>query len=751
MHRLARFCGVVLLCVVGFACSGSGKASRDYVENGNRLLKEGKTQEAIIEYRNAIKEDPNSGQARYQLAEAYANGGNAAAAVREYVRAADLLPQETIVQVKASQYLMRVGRFDDAKTRLKAVIDRDPANAEAQVLYGNAMAGLNDLDGAVRQLEDAIRLEPGRANSYSSLAALKLKQGAEDEARAAFEKAVELDARSLTAWLSLANFRWSTGKLDGAEMAFKKALELSPDNGLANRALAVFYMGSGRAAEAEPYFQNIAASTRSSDANLQLADYYFSQNRAADADKVLRSLARDRRAQSEVESRLAAIAYSSNKAQANSMLDKALAADPASVTANLQKARWLAAEGNFKAARDRAEAAAKADPKSVPAKYMLGTMQVALRQPQEAAASFKDVLALNPRVSEAQLYLSRISLSAGQPDAAVAYAESAVANAPDDSGAKAELVRGLLGKRETARAEQELAPLVKAYPKAAQIQALDAMLKLQRNDTKGAREAYARALAINPDLLDAIDGITLIDLTEGGAAVARRLVEARLATKPNNPELLILAGRVYGVQRDFKNAETVLRKAITVEPSIMTAYNLLATVYLATGRLDSARMEFDELSKRNPRDLGSRTMAALILHSQRKFEDATKRYEDIIRAEPDAAVAGNNLAMLYSTDSSRLNDALRLANRAAETLPDNAEVQDTLGVIYMKKGLPALAVPAFQKSAAKSPGNASYHLHLAEALKQAGDEAEARRSVTTALKLKPDYSEAKTLLASLKG
>jgi putative PEP-CTERM system TPR-repeat lipoprotein len=751
MNRLAGLYWIVLLCVAAGACSGSGKASGDYVENGNRLLKEGKTQEAIIEYRNAIKEDPKSGHARYQLAEAYANGGNTVAATREYVRAADLLPQETLVQIKASQYLMTTGQFDDAKTRLKAVIDRDPSNAEAQVLYGNAMAGLNDLNGAVRQLEDAIRLEPGRANSYSSLAALKLKQGAADEARAAFEKAVELDARSLTAWLSLANFRWSTGELDGAEMAFKKALELSPDHVLANRALAVFYMGSGRAAEAEPYFKTIAAASRSSEANLQLADYYFAQNRAADADKVLRGLARDRRAQAEVEARLAAIAYSSNKAQANSMLDKALAADPANVTANLQKARWLAAEGHFKAAKARAEDAAKADPKSVPARYMLGTIQVALRQPEEAAASFKEVLALNPRVAEAQLYLSRISLSAGRPDAAVSYAESAVANAPEDSGAKAELVRGLLAQRETARAEQELAPLVKAHPQAAQIQALDAMLKLQRNDTKGAREAYARALAINPDLLDAIDGITLIDLTEGRAADARRLIETRLAANPNNPELLILAGRVYGVQRDFQNAETVLRKAITVEPSIMMAYNLLATVYLATGKLESARVEFDELSKRNPRDLGSRTMAALILHSQRKFADATKRYEDIVAADPGAAVAGNNLAMLYSTDGSRLNDALRLANRAAETLPDNAEVQDTIGLIYLKKGLPALAVPAFQKSAAKSPGNASYHLHLAEALKQAGDVAEARRSVTTALKLKPDYNEAKTLLASLKG
>jgi tetratricopeptide (TPR) repeat protein len=144
-------------------------------------------------------------------------------------------------------------------------------------------------------------------------------------------------------------------------------------------------------------------------------------------------------------------------------------------------------------------------------------------------------------------------------------------------------------------------------------------------------------------------------------------------------------------------------------------------------------------------------MAALILHSQQKLPEAKKRYEKIMDLDPTAAVAANNLAWIYAEEGDRLDDALRLAQQAAARLPDNAEVQDTIGWIYYKKELPALAIPAFERSAEKVPDNASYHYHLALALKKAGNAERALRAVEQAIRLKPDYAEAKTLLASLKG
>jgi len=208
---------------------------------------------------------------------------------------------------------------------------------------------------------------------------------------------------------------------------------------------------------------------------------------------------------------------------------------------------------------------------------------------------------------------------------------------------------------------------------------------------------------------------------------------------------------VYGAQRDFARAETTLRAAIQKDPGVSRAYSMLAAVLLSSGKLEAARVEFDQMGQRDPKNVGALTMAAMIVHSQNKIDDARKRYEAIVNADPTAAVAANNLAWLYQEAGDKLDDALRLAQSAASRLPESSEVQDTIGMIYIKKELPALAVPAFEKSVEKAPDNASYHYHLALALSKAGSAQRARQAAEQAIKLKPDYAEAQKLLAQVKG
>ena len=54
----------------------------------------GEYAEAIIEYRNARALDPTSGEARMKLAEAFMQAGDFGNALQEFVRAADLLPDD---------------------------------------------------------------------------------------------------------------------------------------------------------------------------------------------------------------------------------------------------------------------------------------------------------------------------------------------------------------------------------------------------------------------------------------------------------------------------------------------------------------------------------------------------------------------------------------------------------------------------------------------------------------------------------
>ncbi len=76
-------------------------------------------------------------------------------------------------------------------------------------------------------------------------------------------------------------------------------------------------------------------------------------------------------------------------------------------------------------------------------------------------------------------------------------------------------------------------------------------------------------------------------------------------------------------------------------------------------------------------------------------------------------------------------------------------MNDTVGSIYLKRELPALAVPAFEKSLETAPENAETHYHLALAFSKAGDVKRAREATERALKIKPGHADARKLLASL--
>jgi tetratricopeptide (TPR) repeat protein len=617
---------------------------------------------------------------------------------------------------------------------------------------GNALMGMKDLDGAVREIEEAIKLDPERAYAYSSLAAAKLAQGDRGQAKAALEKAVEVEPKSVRARLALAYYYWATGEVVPAEETYKQAVAVGPKDQLANRSIAAFYAGTRRPQMAEPYLKALA-DTGNAASILQLADFYTSLKRTDEASALLTPLAKDPAVASEAQVRLAALAYRANdKSKGHSLVDEVIAKEPRNVRALLLKADWLALEGKPREALERAQAAVKSDGTSVEAHFATGLLQSQLRMRKEAIAEFTEVLKLNPRASRAQVYLSRLNLMEGSADSAVTFAEGALSTSPQDPEARLSLVRGLLGRRDTARAEQELATLLKTYPRVGTLYAVDGALKVQKKDYAGARASYNRSLELAPTGTEALAGLTALDLFEKKPADARARVEKRLAENPNSVEVLMLAGQVYGNMRDFGRAEASLRKAIQNDSNASRAYPMLAQVLLSAGKLDQARAEFDQMVERDGgKNVGAATMAAMIVHSQGKRADAKKRYETIMNGSPTAVVAANNLAWLYQEDNEKLDDALRLAQLAAARMPDSAEVQDTIGMIYFRKELPALAISAFERSVEKSPDSADYHYHLAMALAKAGEPKRAREAAEQAIKLKPDFADAQKLLAQTKG
>ena len=739
--------------VLAAAATGCSRSAQYHFDRGNARLGEGKIDAAILEFRNAVKKDPRFAPARQKLAELYLRQGNAAGALAESVRVADLLPADAAAQVKAGTLLLAAGQFEEAKSRAGKALATNARNADALVLRANALAGLTDLDGALQQLQQALQLDP-RSSTQSNLGAIQQAKGDLVEAEASFRQAVATDPKSASARIALGQFLWSTGRQADAEAAFKDALTLDPANGLANRTLAAYYLRAGRAAEAEPYFKKVVEVAGSADSKLALADYYVSIRRPGDALTVLERLSAEPRYWALARARIADVQhFQGNKTEAFRTVDEVIAKQPTLASARVVRGKLLLEDGRVDEALRDGQEALKVDPQNIEAHYLLGEVYAAKRDLDAAARSFAEVLRLNPHASAAQIQLAMIRLQRADPSSATQLAEEAASAQPGNLAAQLVLARGLMAGGDLERATAITQRLLRYAPLAGPVQSQAGVLALMKGDKAGARAAFEKALSLDDRLVEPLSALVALDVEAKKPEAARARVQRALEKSPTSSAVLVLAGRTWIATGDQAKGEEFLRRAIDADAANFEAYSLLGGLYLSQKKLDQAIAEYDRLAARQPGAAGPQTVVAMILQQQGKDDEARRRYERIVEADPHAVVAANNLAWMYASRGEQLDRALQLAQAAKAEVPDHPEVNDTLAFVYLKKQLPSLAIPLLRLAVEKEPANPAFHYHLGLAYSQTGDKAAARQALERALGLKTDFEgagDAQKLLSSLR-
>lgn len=287
----------------------------------------------------------------------------------------------------------------------------------------------------------------------------------------------------------------------------------------------------------------------------------------------------------------------------------------------------------------------------------------------------------------------------------------------------------------------ELAKLVAKYPKSAEVQYEAGIAAVARKDNAGAYRYFLRARALSPTYTRALVELIKLDLQAGRQGDARRRADEELVKSPDSIEVLLIAGNTYAMI-DGAIAERHLRKVLQLDPSNITAYQSLATLYLSQGKLDQARDEFVNLTKQQPTNVAPPTMVGIIYEAQQNPAEAEKWYQQALKVDGRAAAAANNLAWMYAEQGRNLEAAVELASIARGELPRQAEVTDTLGWAYLKKGLTSQAVRTLQDAVTMDPNNPLFHYHLGLAYAQTGEDARARMSLKQALALNPKFAQA---------
>jgi tetratricopeptide (TPR) repeat protein len=278
-------------------------------------------------------------------------------------------------------------------------------------------------------------------------------------------------------------------------------------------------------------------------------------------------------------------------------------------------------------------------------------------------------------------------------------------------------------------------------------------LQLAKKNRSEARSAFERALAKDPNFFGALAALTQMDLEDKHLDVARARVDAAVKRNGRNTRTTTLAAETYFALGDYAHAEPALRQAIEVDPGNLRTYGLLAQVLASQNRLAEGTREFENLARRAPNAVGVQTFVGVLLQVQNRTDEARAQYQKVLEIDPRAAVAANNLAMIYADQGQQLDTALQLAQTAKAQLPDDARISDTLAWVYYKKNLSESAIPILEPLTRQEPKNPTYRYHLGLAYAQGGKDSLARQSLQRALAMNlppTDAAEARKTLATLK-
>ena len=766
---LLTFLLVSLLALAG--CTNPEKAKAEHLAKADAYLKDGKFQEASIEYRNALQIDDRLAAAHWGLAQAYEGLNRFQEAFEELRRTVDLDPNNLDARLKLGNFYIAgsKGRTDliaEAERLAKEILAKDPNHVEGHILMGSVLFAQGQKDKAFEELNRAISINPNRVESYLSLARFYAVTGDTAKSEEVFKRAISINPNSGLAHSEYGKFLAQTGRLQESEAELLKAVEVEPQNRTSRHVLASFYLVNKQLDKAEEAYKALASLDNKPESRSVLGDFYSSVNRLDEAIKVYQDIMAQAPEYKQGRYRLGEILLMKGDRQgAMAQIDEVLKSDAQDRMALLLRARVRASNGqteDLKAAVEDLKEVLRQEPDSRPGLYFMAQTNYSLGLLDQARAFAGDLERKYPDYLPAKLMQVQISLGSGDPKAALRLASELIdkleKTAPDRDNSpqmlseirvRAYLTRGAaqaqLGNLSASR--QDFLAARDAAPNSPDVYINLAGLAKAEKKNEEAIGFYENALAIDSANVPALGGLIDLYSRQQQTAKAHERLDQVLNKYPNMASLHFLKAQIYGYERNPQGAEAELRKTLELDSNYVAAYSALGALFVNTRQEERAIAEYRKILELRPDNATAYTLIGMLEDARKNYPAAVESYKKALEKDPNSLIAANNLAWLYAVQkelNGNLDEAMRLAQGVVQKSPNIAGFVDTLGWVYYQKGLHAAAVDQLKKAvsidaAAARAQNVSpspnYHYHLGMALKAKGDGAAAKRELESALAL----------------
>jgi tetratricopeptide (TPR) repeat protein len=649
-------------------------------------------------------------------------------------------PDKPAFQLGRIKTLLRENRLDEARKTVAEV--RVGADDELLPHLRRIEASLLKADlRDARKRVLGTRSEPDAEKREQILADAATQQEA---ILAASQALVEEDRDDAVLWQALAEVYLQLGRGEEGIEQLAQAVEEDKERQALLPVMAVLERARGEMDKAEQLLVDFAAGSPSPSAALMLARFYMSSDRPLEAAQALGSAVEEFPGIAMLRMHLTETWLAAGDLdQARAEFGRFRDAAPRDPHVRFLQARLEIEEGDYRAAVDRLLGVVP-DLDTATSQFWLGRAlelsgdlegaqrryAVAMVRDPNLLATYQAIIELasrrgdwrevgsvagllvgrTPGDASAWLLIVSARLNLGEHAAAEAVARRAHERFPDDPAFLPLLSRALALRGQYEESEQMLADALETES----TPELEAALAMSLGIAGRVPEALViarKALDANPDIAELQNTLAALAFQQGDAAAGDRAVDRALELAPDDPSPLRM-------RTEFR---------------------------LANGLIEGAIADCERLLEIRPDD--SRMLYYLAVGREKAGEPeaAITAYRRAAELDELAFEPRNNLAELLRTRGD-LDGALEMAQEAYAVSNGNPYVADTLGWMYVERGLPVRGVSLLEAAHEGAPDHPIVQLHLALAYRGAERTDDARRLL---LDLQPRTASNRALAAQV--
>ena len=743
-----RLLMVIGLITVMTGCSGEDPSR--LFQQGIDAMDAGNPDEAVIWFKKALQQEPEMALAHYKLGQIYHNKkGEAKLAYAHLSQAVQQDPKMAEARKELIFLLVENRALEQVVKACEQYLEINGDNEEVYLIIGNSLAYLKRLDEAVKVLKVANDMYPDSLAARINLAKMLVLKGDVQEGRSMLENLAKDNPDDIGLQVSLAQMYEKLERYDLALLTLEDLKEKHPDNpkpyyllaqlslkknhldqaknillnaekeGVMDSGLfrmhAMILHRQGDSADALKYFQKAVESA--SDATRQvnqmiLADYHSFLKNYKQAQEILETIIAEDNSKKGLKSKVVELFLAQGEFdQARSSVEALLKEDNSDARGHFLKGLMMMQEKDVVEAREQFSKAKELAPNAAENQFLYGLTFVEESQ-DISITEISEALKKNPNLLKARMALAQLYAKKGDLQASLDELDKVIEKQAADSKARALRISVLLkmGNPEAALADAQL--LVEKQPEVAWHTFRLAEIYFFTKKYDKALPLYEKLQEEQPENVQILNRIVGINMLKKEYENAMELADSFLAKFPDNgPGAVIIKARIYLSQGYLDLAENVLLpeadKGKEVAPLVM-----LAELYRTRNDDEKAVQYYRKALDLVPDNVGIMMRLADFYLKNGEYPEAIASYEKVLQQKADFLPAMNNLAFLYTEEGVNLDRALELANTVSRKLPDNPDVADTLGWIYVMKKVYSQAAPYLQIAIDAKPDNPTIIYHM---------------------------------------